>query len=590
MQQPYGNADHRFRLELPKLMRKIFKIFFNVEGTKPVVVLLCLLLGGFAEAIGIGSLLPVIGTVLTPDGGEPSTFERYLQMAFDLINLTPTFTNLVVAVVIIMILRSALLFGAMSYAGFTAARVSNMFRTKIIKSLLAARWNFYANQSAGRLATSIGNDARGAGEAYIIFATVAACCVQILAYSTIALLINWKVATLAILGGLVISVLSAKLISIAKRASYKQTDRIGIISADMLEMLHNIKALKSMNRAEPMLAHLSQVLKKLKKNIYTAVAAKYGLTYGNDVLVVLLVGLGAYFSHIHAGIPLPEMFVFGVLFFQVINYCSKLVKQVQLAALYEAAYIRVNEVLEGSDAAKEINTGSTVPNIKNGIQLQNITFSHAEKPVLQNLNIEIPANAITVIQGPSGAGKTTVLDLLVGLLRPQHGVVKIGSDDLNDVDIKAWRKTIGYVPQELSLFHDSIRTNITLYDEAITEDAIQNSVALAGINAFVDQLPNGIETDVGEGGAKLSGGQRQRISLARALVTNPKFLILDEVTSALDPATEDEIVANIAQLRGRYTIVAITHRPAWTRIADRLYALENGKAKLVKVSGKKKSK
>ncbi len=570
-------------------MQKIFKIFFNVEGTKPIIVLLCLLLGGFAEAIGIGSLLPVIGTVLSPDGSEPSTFERYLQTAFDAINLTPTFTNLIIAVVMIMILRSALLFGAMSYAGFTAARVSNMFRTKLIKSLLDARWSFYANQSAGRLATSLGNDARGAGDAYLIFATVAACCVQIFAYSTIAILINWKVATLAILGGLLISVVSAKLITIAKRSSYKQTDRIGIISADMLEMLHNIKALKSMNRAEPMLSHLSQVLKKLKKNIYTAVAAKYGLTYGNDVLVVLLVGLGAYFSHIHAGIPLPEMFVFGVLFFQVINYCSKLVKQVQLSALYEAAYVRVNEVLEGSNAAREINTGTFIPQIGNGIKLENITFSHTDKPVLQNLTIEIPANAITVIQGPSGAGKTTVLDLLVGLLRPQHGRVTIGADDLNTVDMLAWRKNIGYVPQELSLFHDTIRTNITLHDETIAEDAIQLSLSLAGLYMFIDQLPNGLETDVGESGAKLSGGQRQRISLARALVTNPKLLILDEVTSALDPATEDEIVTNIAQLRGRYTIIAITHRPAWTRIADRLYELKNGKATLIK-SAKKKTR
>jgi ATP-binding cassette, subfamily C, bacterial len=574
--------------DLPKLMQKIFKIFFNVEGTKPFLVLSCLLLGGFAEAIGIGSLLPVIGTILTPDGGEPSQFERYLKTAFDAIHLTPTFTNLIVVVVFIMILRSALLFGAMSYAGFTAARVSNMFRKNIIKSLLAARWNFYANQSAGRLATSIGNDARAAGEAYIIFATVAACCVQILAYSAIAMLINWKVATLAICGGIVISLISAKLINIAKRASYKQTDRVGAISADMLEMLHNIKALKSMHRAEPMLNHLNLVLRKLKKNIYTAVAAKYGLTYGNDVLIVLLVGAGAYFSHIHAGIPLPEMFVFGVLFFQVISYCSKLVKQVQLAALYEAAYVRVSQVLESSDTAREVNDGTLAPDIGKGITLQGISFSHSETPVLDNLNIEIPANAITVIQGPSGAGKTTVLDMLVGLLRPNQGQVKVGEHNLANMDLLLWRKMIGYVPQELSLFHDSIRKNITLYDDNISETAIESSCALAGISEFLNQLPNGLDTDVGEGGAKLSGGQRQRISLARALVTNPKLLILDEVTSALDPATEDEIVNNIARLRGRYTIVAITHRPAWTRIADRLYELENGKAKLIATSQKKK--
>ncbi len=152
-----------------------------------------------------------------------------------------------------------------------------------------------------------------------------------------------------------------------------------------------------------------------------------------------------------------------------------------------------------------------------------------------------------------------------------------------------WRKMIGYVPQELALFHDSIRANITLYDESITDAAIEDCLRLSGVAAFLHQLPNGIDTNVGEGGAKLSGGQRQRIALARALVTNPKLLILDEVTSALDPATEDEIVNNIAQLRGRYTIIAITHRPAWTRIADRLYTLQKDKA-VASTTAKRKRK
>jgi ATP-binding cassette, subfamily C, bacterial len=356
----------------------------------------------------------------------------------------------------------------------------------------------------------------------------------------------------------------------------------------MLEMLQNIKALKSMNRSDPMLLHINDVITKLKKNIYTSVAAKYGLTYGNDVLVVLLVGLGAYVAHIHAGIPIPEMFVFGVLFFQVINYCSKLVKQVQSAAMLEGAYMRVIQVLDGANASKEINTGTLTPDIGKGISLVNVFFRHAETPVLDGLSLEIPVNSITVIKGPSGAGKTTVLDMLVGLLRPEKGNVKIGKDDLVNVDTLSWRKMIGYVPQELSLFHDTIRSNITLHDETVTDDAVQKSLALAGMSDYLKSSTHGIETNVGEGGAKLSGGQRQRISLARALVTNPKLLILDEVTSALDPATEDEIVANIAQLRGRYTIIAITHRPAWTRIADQLYELENGKAKLVKVARKKK--
>jgi ATP-binding cassette, subfamily C, bacterial len=132
------------------------------------------------------------------------------------------------------------------------------------------------------------------------------------------------------------------------------------------------------------------------------------------------------------------------------------------------------------------------------------------------------------------------------------------------------------VPQELNLFHDSVRMNLTLGDESIPDDKLLEALTLAGAGDFAAQLPHGLDTDVGEMGGKLSGGQRQRISLARALIGDPKVLILDEVTSALDPATEAEIVQNIAHLRGGYTIIAITHRPAWTAIADRLYTVSGG--------------
>ena len=153
----------------------------------------------------------------------------------------------------------------------------------------------------------------------------------------------------------------------------------------------------------------------------------------------------------------------------------------------------------------------------------------------------------------------------------------IGSDNLKDIDLTLWRKSIGYVPQELVLFHDSIEANISLSDPQISKADVAAALKRAGASDFIANLPDGLNTDVGEMGGKLSGGQKQRISLARALVKNPKLIILDEVTSALDPTTEAEIVRNILELRGTYTIVAITHRPAWTAIADKLYKVENGK-------------
>jgi ATP-binding cassette, subfamily C, bacterial len=568
-------------------MRQIFKIFFNAEETRPWLVLLCLLLGGFAEAVGIGSLLPVASAVLGGSEGTPSPFESSIKQGFALLGLTPTFGNMVVLVVAIMLSRSVLLFSAMSYAGISAARVSVGLRRRLVKAFMQARWSFYANQSTGQLANSLSFEASRAGEAYNLFAAVAANTVQIFMYAVIALAINWRVALAGILAGGGIALLSSRLVAISRRAGFKQSERIGALTSDMVDVLQNIKALKSMDRYASMLDHIDVLLDRLRKSLFALNWSRFGLSYGNDAIVAILIGGGAYAAHTYGQVSLPELLVFGILFYQVISYASKLLKQLQAAAQFEGAYVRITGVLNSAIEQQEILTGTKTPDTAHGFSFDKVDFAHGERLNLKGVSIDIPANAITVLQGPSGAGKTTILDLLVGFHKPLHGTVRIGKDDLADVDIKAWRKSIGYVPQELALFHDTVRANITLYDDTLSDDALQESLQLSGVNEFLPDLANGLETDVGEHGGKLSGGQKQRISLARALITRPKVLILDEVTSALDPETESEIVSNIGRLRGKYTVVAITHRPAWTSIADHLYQIKDGKAILQKTSKRK---
>jgi ATP-binding cassette, subfamily C, bacterial len=568
-------------------MRQIFKMFFGQEQTKPWLVLLCLVFGGFAEAIGIGTLLPLVSSVMNKSSGKTTLLDQYVGRAFDYISVAPTFNNMIILLAVVLILRSLLMFFALSYAGITSSRVSNYLRKNVIRAVLDARWSFYANQSGGRLAAALGNDASRAGDAYLTFATALACAIQIVAYAVVAFLINWRVAVAGLVGGILITAVTSKLVRLSKIAGFKQTDRIGTMTADTMDMLQNIKALKSMNRYGSLLAHLDVVLKRLKRNVNVSYLARYGLVYGNDAIVTLLVAGGAFAAYNYAGVALPELLVLGVLFFQVIAYASKLQKQVQTAVQFMGSYDRVTAILHQARGEKETLSGSGAPTMGAGLIMRDVHFSHGETKVLQGLSLNIPANAITVIQGPSGAGKTTLLDLLVGFHRPQSGQITLGKDDLKDIDLLKWRSMIGYVPQELALFHDTVTANITLYDEALTPESIAESLELSGVNRFLDVLPKGLDTDVGEFGGKLSGGQRQRISLARALVSSPKLLILDEVTSALDPETEDSIVNNIAQLRGKYTIIAITHRPAWTRIADQLYILKDGKAKSQPVSKRK---
>jgi ATP-binding cassette, subfamily C, bacterial len=180
------------------------------------------------------------------------------------------------------------------------------------------------------------------------------------------------------------------------------------------------------------------------------------------------------------------------------------------------------------------------------------------------------------IAGPSGSGKTTLIDLVIGLLNPDAGTIRIDGVALNTLDRAAWRAGIGYVPQEMFLFHDTIYSNITLGDGGLTRADARAALRAAGAWAFVSALPDGMDTVVGERGSRLSGGQRQRIALARALVRTPRLLILDEVTTALDPRTEAEICATLAGLKGAVTILAVSHQPAIVAVADLVYHLSDG--------------
>jgi ATP-binding cassette subfamily C protein len=169
------------------------------------------------------------------------------------------------------------------------------------------------------------------------------------------------------------------------------------------------------------------------------------------------------------------------------------------------------------------------------------------------------------------------VDLVIGLLRPQAGEVLIDGVPLETLDRRAWRRMIGYVPQDTLLLHDSVLANVTLGDPALTRADAERALRQAGAWEFVSALPEGLDTPVGERGGRLSGGQRQRIAIARALVHEPKLLILDEPTSALDAAAEAAVRDTLRALKGRYTLLAITHRPALLDVSDQVLHMTGGR-------------
>ncbi|MFC4139885.1 MULTISPECIES: ABC transporter ATP-binding protein [unclassified Microbacterium] len=214
------------------------------------------------------------------------------------------------------------------------------------------------------------------------------------------------------------------------------------------------------------------------------------------------------------------------------------------------------------------------------IELERVSFQYAdaERPVLEDLSLTIAENSTVAFTGGSGAGKSTILDLVLGLLEPTQGAISCGGRLIDD-DLAAWHAGLGVVPQEVFLTSDSIAANIAFGERAdlIDRDRVREVARLAQLDAVLADLPEGLETKVGDRGVRLSGGQRQRVGLARALYRRPHVLVLDEATSALDNATEHEIAQTLRGLQGTMTIIIVAHRLSTVRASDRLFFLREGR-------------
>jgi ATP-binding cassette subfamily C protein len=558
-------------------MFALIKRFFASSEANPFLVVGCLLLASLAEAVGIGTLLPVIGIAAGPESQSQSALAKRIQDGFDWVGLNPTLGTLVVVVAVFMVLKSLLSYAAISYASRAAARVALGYRRRLIAAVLQARWSYFSEQKSGKLVNIIGLEANQAADGYVNSASVIAAAIQTLAYCLIALAINPVLALLATATGIIMTVSLRGFVRMSRKAGFKQTGRSIKLASYMVDMMANIKPLKTMDRQQPMLDAVDAVFVKLRDVFITRETSKAGLARAGDAITAVVAAAGIYVASTHLKVPFADLLVSAIVFNQIVMVSTKLQRMLQISSLLEASHVRTLEAIEEAESQQESNPGKRQPRAEGGpCSFEDVSFSYGGKPVLKAISFDIPARAITVLSGPSGAGKTTIVDLLIGLHQPTSGRILLGPDPLPEIDLHAWRRQIGYVPQELTLFHDTVRMNMTLGDTAISDEDIMHALRQAGAEGFVSALPLGLDTDVGEMGGRLSGGQRQRISLARALVTRPKLLILDEVTSALDPGTESEIVENIAGLRGIYTIIAITHRPAWSGIADRLYLLSDG--------------
>lgn len=284
------------------------------------------------------------------------------------------------------------------------------------------------------------------------------------------------------------------------------------------------------------------------------------------------------------GVVLPTLAVYALAAFKLLPALQQIYSSITQIKGNAAAFDSIKNDLTLSLKVPELltqyNELECLP-FKEKINLRNITFSYPGKsnPAVYNLNMIIPVNSVIGIVGASGSGKSTTIDLLLGLLAPQQGEMYVDNMRITETNVRAWQNTLGFVPQSIYLSEGTIAENVAfgLPAKDINLDQVNNAIKLANLTELVNQLPGGVHTKVGERGVQLSGGQRQRIGIARALYNEAEVLVFDEATSALDGITEKIIMDAIHNFSGKKTIIMIAHRLKTVRKCDIIYMMEQGK-------------
>ena len=556
---------------------ELFRYFFAAYPVRSTLMIVLITVAALAEGFGVASLLPLINLVVEPESGQ-STLTVYVAQAFAVVGLEPSIGGLLIAIVAMIVLKSLLVLFAMTQVGYAAAWVAMNLRLEVVRALLNARWQHFVDQRTGELASAVSNEPMRTANAYVSSCRALAVVLQLVIYLALSFVISWKISVAAIVVGVVGVIALNRLVGISSRAGRAQTELQKSFLTRLLQGLDGMKPLKAMAREgsfSPLIEASVRGLNLAQRRIVVSVEA---VSESHEVIRVLAVAGGLYVFLSVWSQPIDSLLVLMLLFARTLQKASFLQHSYQAVAFDVPAFTFLRSTITSAEAVVEPNPNPSGerPRFTSAITLRDVSFSYGSQNVLDRVSMLLPSGKFTAIVGSSGVGKTTVADLIIGLLRPQSGEVWIDDLPMHDIDIKAWRAMIGYVPQETYLFHDTIMVNVTLGDPGISPAQVESALRRAGAWDFVAALPDGVHSMVGERGARLSGGQRQRIAIARALVREPALLVLDEATTALDPKMEASIVDTVRQLTGTITVLSISHQPAMRQAADIVYAVEDG--------------
>jgi ATP-binding cassette subfamily C protein len=553
---------------------------------RPRVILMVVLLtlAGIFEGFGIAAALPILDSMLTSGGGTEGGFGAEVSRALAGIGIQPSIEVLLVLLVAMFTLKGIVFYVAAVIVGTIVARLIMELRLRLLRAITASEWRHVLRYPSGFISNAVSQEAGRAGMAYQEFAQVVAEGAQVLVYLGLIFLISWQTGLAAIGAGTAILLVLAGRVAASRRAGHDQVHILRSILARLTDALPSLKPLKAMGIEGYLLPRLEEETEAFFRAQLREIASTELLKKAREPLLMAALAGGLWLTVTYTALTSAAIMILAGLFYRTVTSITNMQQRWVTVVVGDASFRSLMEHVDAAEGAREMwSSGGPKPTFEDELRLEGVSFSYGDKKVLEGVDGTLKAGEFVTIIGPSGSGKTTLTDLITGLLVPTAGRILIDGTDLSNADVRAWRQRIGYVPQEPMLFSDTVRGNVTLGNKAISDATVWEALGRASATDFVSALPGQLDHRIGELGTQLSGGQRQRLAIARALVTQPSILILDEPTTALDTASEREVCAAIEELRGTLSILTISHQPALRHLADEIWEIDGGRLRTLAV-------
>ena len=570
--------------DLPAYLR----VFQAYVGRRMYLVFALTLAAALAEGFGIVMLLPLLdrlgdtglATSTLPSANAASALLAQLLQA---VGLGGSLTAILMVIGLAFLLKALIRFATGAYSGYLKATLSRELRAQLFDAYSHMRYQYYARRDTGHFINVINTQIQQLFLAFESFVSLFANLITTLVYFGLALFVAWRFGLMALVVGSLMLVLFKWLNAQVRELSRRTSRENGHLAKLLIQSLQAFKYLAATGQFSHLRAGVLGSVHRVAGYQYRqALAQAFSGAVFEPVSIAFIIAIVIVQIDVLQQ-PLAPIMVSILLFHRGLGAVAMIQARLASALSHSGALEMVRDEFAAQQQHREPDGTQALAPLRQGIELRGVCFTYqpGQADVLRDISLTIPARTSVALVGESGAGKSTLVDLLCLLLRPMRGELLIDGVPAQRIRLDSWRRQIGYVSQETVVFDDTLANNICLWEgDAAADptllDRVRDAARRAHLEHFIQGLPDGYMTLVGDRGIRLSGGQRQRLFIARELFKQPRLLILDEATSALDSEAEQVIQQSIDALKGEMTVVIIAHRLATIREADQVFVLERG--------------